>query len=581
MQRFTLVALLFIAACSPATDNATQVAGGSKPEVAATDWTKGAMATAANPHAVAAAIEILEQGGHAVEATIAAGLVLNLVEPQSSGIGGGAFMLVYDNDGRNLSVFDGRETAPAGATADMFMEDGEQLGYIDAWQSGLSVGVPGVIAMYKLAYDEHGTLPWADLFQPAIRLATEGFEVSPRLANYLPMMAQRSRLDENPATAAYFYPGGQPLQAGHLLKNPEYAATLTSIAEEGPDAFYKGALPEQIAAAAQAEPYGGTLTAADIGNYKAIRRDAVCGDFRDMAICSVPPPSSGVAQILIAGLYDQLSAGATSQSEKVQAFVDAQRLGYADRDHFIGDPAFVDVPTEALMNPEYIRHRATERIAPGAVPTPGDPAAVLGDAAATNWGGDTTEEMAGTSHVSIVDQDGNAVSMTITVEGAFGSGRWAGGFLLNNELTDFARTPSAEGKPLANEVAPGKRPRSSMTPTFVFDKNNDLLMVTGSPGGNSIVGYVSKTTIGVLDWQLSAQETADFPNIIARGESVRVEVANDLGKQLAANLTDEGYKVQEREGENSGIHLIIVRPDGLEGAADSRREGVVMTLDAN
>lgn len=286
-------------------------------------------------------------------------------------------------------------------------------------------------------------------------------------------------------------------------------------------------------------------------------------------------------QILIAGLYDYLAADADSKSERVQAFVDAQRLGYADRDHFVGDPDFVDVPTAALIHPDYIRHRATEAFAPDVTPTPGDPASILGELAADSFGADTTVEMAGTSHLSIIDQDGNAVSMTATVEGAFGSSRWAGGFLLNNELTDFAREPSPDGKPLANAVAPGKRPRSSMSPTLIFDASNKLLMVTGSPGGNSIVAYVAKTTIGVLDWNLTAQQAADFPNIIARGKDVRVEVADDTGKRLASGLADQGYNVQEREGENSGIHLIIVGEDGLDGAADKRREGVVMTIDAN
>ena len=361
--------LLFITACSPA----EQPAPAAAPATDDGSWSKGAVATAANPHAVRAAVEILEKGGHAVEAAIAAHSVLGLVEPQSSGIGGGGFMLVYERESGNLAFFDGRETAPAGATVDMFMRDGEVMGFVDAWQSGKAVGVPGAIALYKAAHDEYGRLPWAEVLEPAIRLATEGFEVSPRLANYLPMMAERSLLDENPGTAEYFYPGGEPLQAGDLLKNPEYAETLTRVAEEGIDAFYGGEIAEAIAAAAQAEPNPGTLTVEDIAGYRAVTREVICGSFRDMNICTPSPPSSGGAQIMIAALYDYLVADAENQQDRVAAWVDAQRLAYADRDHYFGDPDEVDIPLEDLLNPDYLRHRATERFAPGAGTTPGDP----------------------------------------------------------------------------------------------------------------------------------------------------------------------------------------------------------------
>jgi len=577
---FVFFAALFLVACNPATVTPadTRAAGKASPEA----WTKGAMVTAANPHAVAAAIEILQQGGHAVDAAIAAHTVLGLVEPQSSGLGGGGFMIVYDRAGDKLSVYDGRETAPAAATADMFMPDGKMLGFIDAWQSGLSVGVPGAVSMYEMAHDEHGSLPWAQVFQPAIRLATEGFEVSPRLVGWLRKVGRMTRLNDNPATAAYFFPDGAQLQVGHLLKNPDYAGTLQRIANEGIQAFYSGVLAEQIVAAAQAEPNGGSLSVADIENYAAVKREAVCGGFRDMTICAAPPPSSGIAQIVIAGLYDYLAADSISETEKVQAFIDAQRLGYADRDHFVADPSFIAVPTDALIDPAYIRHRAGERFAPNAKPTPGDPAAVLAKAtAAASWSVDTTMEIGGTTHLSIIDQQGNAVSMTASIEAPFGSSRWAGGFLLNNEMTDFARQPSADGKAAANAIAPGKRPRSSMSPILVFDENNDLFMVTGSPGGHSIPAYVAKATIGVLDWGLSAQQAVDFPNIVARGWEVRVEAVDVTSKQLASSLADLGYPVKESSrGENSGIHMIVVRADGLEGAADKRREGVVSAFGA-
>jgi len=572
-QTKLLIALLFVFGCSPAEPPASQ------PVATPTEthsWDKGGMVTAANPLAVAAAIEMLEKGGHAVDAAIAAHAVLGLVEPQSSGIGGGGFMLVYERDGGELTFHEGREVAPAGATIDMFMRDGVVMEFFEAWQSGKAVGVPGAVALYKSAHDQHGKLPWKDLFQPAIRLATDGFEVSPRLADYLPRMAQISQLAKNPATAAYFYPGGEPLKAGDVLKNPEYAATLTRIASEGISAFYEGVIAEAIAAAAQAEPNGGTLTAEDIANYEPVRRPVICGPYRKLSICTSSPPSSGGAQIMIAGLYDHLVEGAVSQADKVVAFVDAQRLAYADRDHYFGDPDEIDIPLDDLLDPVYLKHRATERFAPGAIPTPGDPGLVLeGESSAALWAPDTTDEAAGTTHLSIIDAEGNAVSMTATIEAPFGSSRWAAGFLLNNEMTDFAREVPADGSRLANAITPGRRPRSSMSPSMVFDDGGELVMVTGSPGGNSIPAYVAKTIIGVLDWGMSAQEAVDFPNIVARGETVRVEINAEPGQAIADSLSQRGYKVQESEGENSGLHVIVVKTDELDGAADKRREGIV------
>lgn len=571
-----LLAALALAACS-ATDNGVS----SDAAVAAPPWKLGAMATAANPHAVAAATEMLEKGGHAVDAAIAAHAVLGLVEPQSSGIGGGAFMLVYERAGRALTFHDGREAAPAGATVDMFMRDGVVMDFFESWQSGIAVGVPGTVALYKNAHDKHGKLPWADIFQPAIRLAEQGFEVSPRLAGFLPMMAKRSRLDENPATAAYFYPAGEPLQIGHLLKNPQYANTLRRIAVEGPGAFYGGEIAAAMAAAAQAAPNGGSLTTQDIANYNARQRKAICGDFREMKICTTSPPSSGAAQILVAGIYDHLSTGAVTQADKIAAFVDAQRLAYADRDHYFGDPDAIHIPLDDLIDPRYLKHRSTQRFAPGATPTHGDPAAFLHpQASAQNWAPDTTEEVPGTTHLSIIDGAGNAVAMTATVEAPFGSSRWVGGFLLNNQMTDFARKVPADGRPVANAIAPGRRPRSSMSPTMVFDADGRLLMVTGSPGGNSIPAYVAKSIIAVLDWGLGAQAAVDFPNLVARGQKVRVEVSVEPGKEIAQNLRERGYEVQEREGENSGLHVIVVGATKLDGAADMRREGVVGTVAA-
>jgi len=390
------------------------------------------------------------------------------------------------------------------------------------------------------------------------------------------MAAARGRLDETPGAAEYFFPDGQPLPVGYLRKNPEYAATLKSIAEDGIGAFYSGDIAKKIATAVQAEPNPGSMTPDDIAAYRPLARAAICGGFRDFEICSTTPPSSGAAQIMIGGLYEHLAANDASPADKIAAFVDAQRLAYADRDYYFGDPDSIDIPLDDLLNPAYIRHRATQRFAPAAVPAHGDPGMVLHHkSAAAHWSADTTYEVPGTTHLSIVDNAGNAVSMTATVEAPFGSSRWVGGFLLNNQMTDFAREVPADGKAVANAIAPGRRPRSSMSPTMVFDADGSLLMVTGSPGGNSIPAYVAKTIIGVLDWNLSAQEAVDYPNIVARGPRVRVEVAVAPGKAIATNLEKRGYDVQEREGENSGIHLIVVRPNGLEGAADKRREGTV------
>ena len=326
------------------------------------------------------------------------------------------------------------------------------------------------------------------------------------------------------------------------------------------------------------------MTLEDLEGYSVRTRAALCGGYKDYQICSAPPPSSGgITQSMIMGLYQRFveSEDGLSEDDKLKAFVDAQRLAYADRDHYVADADFVTVPSSDLINPEYLDARAGERFAPDGYPIPGDPGLVLRDSPMREmWGRDTTKDEPGTTHISIVDFEGNAVSMTATVEAAFGSSRWARGFLLNNELTDFGAIPEIEGKPIANAPAPGKRPRSSMSPTLVFDSEGDLFMVTGSPGGNSIVAYVSKTLVGVLDWDKTAQQAADLPNIIARGENVNVEIDRGDGQAIADQLKEAGYRVNERRGENSGLHVIVVREDGLEGGADPRREGVALGLEA-
>ncbi|MEM1149800.1 MAG: gamma-glutamyltransferase [Pseudomonadota bacterium] len=588
--RFTLS--LLVLSCATACDLApAQEAAPPAPEpepIEDAGWTHGAMVAAADPRAVEAGLAVISEGGHAVDAAIAVHAVLGLVEPQSSGIGGGAFMVVHERETGETTVYDGRETAPASAGPDLFLKDGEVLGFIASWQSGRAVGVPGQVALYQAAHDAHGRAEWSELFQPAIDLATEGFEVSPRLAGFLSSDRLRRfvRLDDDGTAAAeYFYPGGEPLKEGALRNNPAYAEMLREIALVGPSAFYTGPRAERIVAAVTSDAEPGGMTLEDLSRYEVKTHAPLCGTFGKApayTVCSAPPPSSGgITQNAILGLYERLMDVEDSPDEttRLKAWVDAQRMAYADRDHYVADQDFVPVPAADLIYPDYLDARATMRDAPGATPQPGDPGAVLQRGAMIDmWGRDTTEETPGTTHISIIDLDGNVVSMTATVESPFGNGVMVDGFLLNNELTDFAREPEINGLPVANAPAGGKRPRSSMSPTIVFDEAGDVVMVTGSPGGNSIIAYVSKSLIGVLDWGLTAQEAVDLPNVIARGKPVGVETSAEGGEAWAGVLREMGYEVEERSGENSGLHVIVVRENGLEGAADPRREGVAKSL---
>lgn len=547
-----------------------------------------AMIAAADERAVQAGLAVIKAGGSAVDAAIAAHSVLGLVEPQSSGLGGGGYMVVYDRKSNTTTVFDGREAAPSAATADYFTVNGQNLGFIDAILSGRSVGVPGAIAMYKAAHDKYGKRPWASNFDAAIKLADEGFIVSPRLAGSLGARFQSGPLGTNPASGAYFFPNGKALAVGDRRTNPEYAATLRAVGAQGPSAFYSGKIASDIVAAVHSGAIQGELSLQDLSSYRAIERPAICGPYLDYRICSAPPASSGgVAMNQIMGLYERISIQTDDHDDDtlLRDFVLAQQLGYADRDHYVADADAVTVPVADLLNPDYIRARATSGFGPGDVPLPGDPGAVLhGKPIVDMWGRDTNAAQAGTTHLSFIDFEGNAVSLTATIEGPFGSQRWTNGFLLNNELTDFTRPPTLNGKAVANAPGPGKRPRSSMSPTIVFDAAGDVFMVTGSPGGNSIVGYVSKTLVAVLDWGRTAQEASALPNIVARGQTVRVETSdakagpNALGKQWAATLASFGFKVQEVSGEVSGLNLIVVRKDHLEGGADPRREGVALEV---
>jgi gamma-glutamyltranspeptidase/glutathione hydrolase len=558
--------------------------------VASGEWRLSgrAMISAADQRAVEAGLDAMRAGGSAVDAAIAAHAVLGLVEPQSSGIGGGGYMVVYDRKSNTTTVFDGRETAPAAATADYFTVNGQNLGFVQAILSGKSVGTPGAIALYKAAHDKYGKRPWGANFDAAIRLADEGFIVSPRLAGSLGPRFQSGPLGTSPEAAAYFFPNGKALAVGDRRTNPGYAATLRPVAKDGPTAFYSGKIAADIVAAVQTGDIKGDLSLKDLADYRALEKPALCGRFDVYRICSAPPSSSGgVAMNQIMSLYQAIVSKSDDfdDSTLLRDFVLAQQLGYADRDHYVADAAQVTVPVEDLLNPAYIKARAESGFDPGEAPLPGDPGAVLhGKPIVDMWGRDTNAAQAGTTHLSFVDFEGNAVSFTATIEGPFGSQRFTNGFLLNNELTDFTRPGVVNGKPVANAPGPGKRPRSSMSPTIVFDEAGDLFMVTGSPGGNSIVGYVSKTLVAVLDWGKTAQEASALPNVVARGQTVRIETSdakagpNAIGKQWAEMLKAQGFKVQEVSGEVSGLNLIVARKDHLEGGADPRREGVALEI---
>ncbi|MFC7291218.1 gamma-glutamyltransferase family protein [Hirschia litorea] len=577
--------------------NENAISREAKALASASDWRLSgyAMATAANPYAVQAAEAVLQRGGHAVDAAIAAHTVLGLVEPQSSGIGGGGFMMVYDRQSNITRMYDGRETAPSAIDETLFLdEDGDTLGYITSWQSGLSVGVPSIVKTYARAHEDFGILDWKTLFTDAENLAQNGFTVSPRLNGLLSSERLRGamKLDDNAGSKDYFYPNGTPLAVGTQRTNTAYASLMHNIGTQGADWFYNGPIAQAIEKAVSSASPAGSLTAQDIAKYDVVERDALCGPFKTYTICSAPPPSSGgITQPMILGLYERFTdeidyTSATGSNilpsaQHLSAFVDAQRIAYADRDHYVADADFVTVPAQDLINPSYLDARAKDRFAPAQTPTAGDPGKVLHNTPIIDmWGRDTSDDKPGTTHISIVDVYGNAVSMTATVESPFGSSIWVeeGGFVLNNELTDFARTPRINGKLVANAPAANKRPRSSMSPTIVFDENKDLFMVTGSPGGNSIIAYTSKSLLGVLDWGLDAQTAANLPNIIARGKDVKVETGVDGGHLAADILNQSGYLVEERDGENSGIHTIVARKDHFEGAADTRREGIIATI---
>jgi gamma-glutamyltranspeptidase/glutathione hydrolase len=533
------------------------------------------MVASANPYATDAGLDILRLGGNAIDAAIAVQMVLTLVEPQSSGIGGGAFLLYWDDGARKLAAYDGRETAPAAVNDKLFVgADGKPRAKSEAIPGGQSAGVPGVVRMLAMAHKAHGKLPWAELFKPAIKLARDGFVVSPRFT-YL--ISADKHLKKFPATAAYFFDAkGEPVQPGTLLKNPALADTLTLISAD-PENFYKGAIAADIAAAVQKAPVNpGTLTEADIAGYQPKEREPVCVPYRVWKVCGMGPPSSGgiaVAQTL--GILEGLDIGKAkpASAEAVNLFAEAARLAYADRARWLGDPDFVKVPVAGLLDRGYIDQRRA-LVHPGSVmkdaPAGEPPGAELA------WRAVEPSEIPATTHYSIVDRWGGTVAMTSSIEDAFGDRMMVRGFLLNNELTDFSFAPDDDGRPVANRVEGGKRPLSSMSPTIVFDGEGRPVATVGSPGGPLIIGFVAKTLVGVFDWKMNIQDAIALPNLVFFGDKLILERGSSLWKEKD-RLTAMGYTLQEG-ALASGLHGIIIHYDNkggrtLEGGADPRREG--------
>ncbi|MDO9383700.1 MAG: gamma-glutamyltransferase [Hyphomicrobiaceae bacterium] len=561
-------------AAAQRTQDSPETATGNASKTAAAIASQ-AMISSASVLASEAGRDVLRAGGSAVDAAIAAQLVLGLVEPQSSGLGGGAFIVHWDEGRKALTSYDGRETAPAAAKPDRFFKDGKPMRFDKAVQSGLSVGVPGVVRLMETAHKAHGKLPWADLFKPAIKLAKNGFTVTPRLSLLLKWVGP-SVFDDN--ARRYFFPGGRSVSSGDVLINPDYAATLERLAANGAQGFYDGPVAAAIvAASAKAPNAAGDMTAADLRGYAVKERVPVCIGYRVYKVCGMGPPSSGgvtVAQTLelIEGFDIGSGPGAAMSGKALHLIAEAEKLAYADRDRYIADPDFVAVPA-GLTDDSYLSQRRG-LINPDAAMTdarPGEPPGWEKHA----FGADATLERAGTSHLSVIDAEGNAVSMTTTIEGAFGSGLFAGGFLLNNQLTDFSFTPSDKsGAAIANRVEAGKRPRSSMAPTIVFGPDGKIFAVLGSPGGPSIILYVVKSLVALLDWQYDAQAATALINFGSQGKSFQLEIG---WRAIGPALSMVGYGQNVDFGlMNSGTHIVVRRDGKLEGGADPRREGAAL-----
>lgn len=545
-------------------------ASGTRKVEAALGWEY--MAATAHPLATQAANHILDMGGSATDAAIAAQMVLNVVEPQSSGIGGGGFLMFYNAETKAITGYDGRETAPADATPTRFLDkDGKPRPFDDVVAGGLSVGTPGLIRMLWEAHKAHGTMEWASLLEPAITLAKTGFPVSERVYQNM-LLAKHTR--HFPATAAlYLNADGTPKAVGSLITNLALGEALESIALHGPTAFYEGALASNIAQAVQKSPVNpANLTASDIASYQAKQREVPCITYRTYKVCGMGPPTSGGITLLQAlKMLEPTDLGAMEplSAPSIHVITEATRLAFADRNAYIADPDFVKVPVAGMLDSSYLTNRATLIRPDATLPAPAagqvQHAEIVGIPAPVN-------EPPATTHLSIVDRLGNTVALTSSIEYAFGSGLTVEGFALNNQLTDFSFTPEVDGKPVANRVEGGKRPRSSMAPTFVFDEQGTLILALGSAGGARIIPYVLETLIAVLDWQMDIQDAIALPHFADVGSGLELEEGTSLAAQSAA-LTTLGHTVRLAPL-TSGIQAIHLTGDGLVGAADPRREGV-------
>ncbi|MDH3691451.1 MAG: gamma-glutamyltransferase [Gammaproteobacteria bacterium] len=534
------------------------------------------MVSAAHPLAAETGYDVLRAGGTAVDAAVAVQLVLNLVEPQSSGIGGGAFMLHWDAKRRELSTIDGRETAPAAARPVYFLdENGDTKQWWATVTGGGSVGVPGTLKLLALAHQRYGGLAWGDLFESAIELADSGFEVTPRLATSI-TQAKAVGLDRFDATRSYFFnDDGSTLAAGAILKNPEFADTLRIIAEGGAESFYRGQIAEDIVNAVRStKDNPGLMTLEDLATYEAKFRRPVCSSYRSYQVCGMGPPSSGaltVGQILgMLNHFDMRDMGLGVDT--IHLYSEAAKLAYADRAMYMADSDYVRMPMQGLLDPAYLTFRAQLIKLDRVRRNPGHGNPPWQDAAL--YAPDNKEERPGTSHFSIVDRFGNAVSMTTTIETGFGSRVMVGGFLLNNELTDFSWEPEKNGRPVANRVEGGKRPRSSMSPTIVFKPDGAPYLLLGSPGGSRIINYVAKTLIAILDWDMDIQEAMNVGHFVSRNGPIDIE-SGTIASEFTKQLQKRGHEVNVRDL-NSGLHGIMIKDELLVGGADPRREGVVM-----
>ena len=538
------------------------------------------MVVTANKHASHAAFNILERGGTAIDAAVAAQLSLGLVEPQSSGIGGGAFLLYWDNKSKRLTYYDGRETAPAALSEQHFIHPPEQImNFFDAVIGGHSVGVPGVLRMLELAQQQHGKLDWKDLFDDTIQLAQQGFNLSPRLHQLLSNTNKHAPIATNPEIKTYlFNPDGTPLPAGYLLKNPKYAAALTLIATQGADAFYQGDIAHHIIARLQQDPlHKSLMTLDDLKNYQAKIRQPICAPYQQFTVCGAAPPSSGGTTVLsILGILNHLnlSTAEVDSPEFIHLFAEASKLAFADRNQYIGDPDFLNYSAQGLVNSKYLSHRAALiKLNTASTAMPGLPPGLEKISSTLTDSG--SPELPSTSHFSIIDQWGNAVSMTTSIETAFGSRVMVDGFILNNQLTDFSFRPTKNNKQVANSAAGNKRPRSSMSPTMVFNKDKSLKMIVGSPGGSRIIDYTAQTIIYHLTKNLSLADAVQAPHIV-HNNGRYLELEEDYFTQATIEaLKSKGHNIK-RNAQTSGIHAISIDKGIISGAADPRREGLTL-----